>query len=73
MAVAYSTVTVDVLAAVDKLETFPMYGRMVPEVNDAAIREVILMSYRIVYKLDGEVVEILTVYHGARLLDPNQF
>jgi len=34
------------------------------------IREVILGNYRIVYRTKQEFVEILTIYHGARLLNP---
>ena len=60
---------VDALAAVERLATFPRSGRMVPEVGDPAIREIILGSYRIVYRIKSESVEILTVHHGARPLD----
>jgi len=42
----------------------------VPEAEDPVIREVILGNYRIVYRTHKELVEILTVNHGARLLDP---
>ena len=42
-----------------------------PEVADRAIREIILGDYRIVYRFKGELVEILTIFHGARLLDPS--
>lgn len=38
--------------------------------DEPLIREILLGNYRIVYRISGEVVEILTVYHGARLLDP---
>ncbi len=40
-----------------------------PELNDPAIREIILGNYRIVYRLRGNVVHILTVFHGARPLN----
>ena len=63
---------IDVLEAVDRLADFPKLGRMVPEVNNPDIREIILGDYRIVYRLKGESPEILTVYHGARLLDPSR-
>ncbi len=63
---------IDVLEAVDRLVDFPKSGRVVPEVNDPDIREIILGNYRIAYRLKGESAEILTVYHGARLLDPSR-
>jgi toxin ParE1/3/4 len=62
----------DVLQSVDRLVDFPESGRMVPEIGDKSIRELILGSYRIIYRLRSEVVEVLTVHHGARLLDPKR-
>lgn len=55
------------MAAVDRLSLFPHSGRIVPEVADPMIREVIQGSYRIVYRLIREEVHILTVHHAARL------
>jgi len=43
-------------------------GRVVPEINDQAIREVIHGFYRIVYRLIHGEIHILTVHHAARLL-----
>jgi len=57
-----------IVAAVARLENYPLSGRVVPEVADQSLREVIHASYRIVYRLRPDVVEILTVFHGARLL-----
>ena len=56
------------VAAVDRLELFPHSGRMVPEVGDDSLREVIYGDYRLVYRLRAESVEVVTIYHGARLL-----
>jgi toxin ParE1/3/4 len=44
----------------------------VPEIKDPGIREILLGSYRIVYRVKGDLLELLTVYHGARLLDPSR-
>ena len=57
-----------IVAAVARLENYPLSGRVVPEVADQSLREVIHGSYRIVYRLRPDVVEIVTVSHGARLL-----
>jgi len=62
-----------ILAAIDRLEIFPNRGRIVPEINNPLIREIFMGNYRIVYRCRDEVVEILTIYHGARLLDPSGF
>lgn len=57
--------------AVERLETLPRSGRVVPEFGDDRLREVIWGSYRIVYQLLDDTVEVLTVYHGARIfIDP---
>ena len=64
--------TMDVLAAVERLADFPNSGRVVPELKDPAVREILFGSYRIVYRVKGDLVELLTVYHGARLLDPSR-
>ena len=57
-----------VLAKVQQLERFPRLGRMVPEINEESIRELIYRSYRIVYFVDdaGEEVEVLTIFHSSR-------
>jgi len=63
---------VDIFQAVDRMAEFPKSGRIVPELGNPAVREIILGNYRIVYRLKEKCVELLTVYHGARLLDPNK-
>ena len=60
------------IAAVERLLAFPQSGRVVPEVNNPAIREVIQGSYRIVYRLIHGEIHILTVHHAARLLKLEQ-
>ncbi|MDH5670196.1 MAG: type II toxin-antitoxin system RelE/ParE family toxin [Nitrospira sp.] len=55
------------ITAVERLPAFPQSGRVVPEINDPAIREVIRGSYRIVYRLIHREIHILTVHHAARL------
>lgn len=54
-------------ASVDRLGTFPESGRVVPEFQSADLRELIVGSYRIVYRLGDDSVAVLTVFHGARL------
>ena len=56
------------VAAIERVGLFPESGRVVPEVNDATLREVVYGNYRIVYRVLPEAVEVVTVYHGARLL-----
>ncbi|MCP3977738.1 MAG: type II toxin-antitoxin system RelE/ParE family toxin [bacterium] len=53
------------VAAVDRLRSFPTSGRVVPEFGDASLREVVWRNYRIVYRRVGRQVVILTVFHGS--------
>jgi plasmid stabilization system protein ParE len=48
------------------LAAFPESGRIVPEIGDPALREVLYGSYRIVYELRDNRVEIATVAHTSR-------
>lgn len=62
---------IKVFDAVRRLESFPESGRIVPEIKQQNILEIILGNYRIIYRLKDDCAEILTVYHSARLLDNN--
>ena len=65
----YAELLVDELfAAVDRLERFPLSGRVVPELEREDFREIIHGNYRIVYRLAPPGVRILTVFHAAHLL-----
>jgi addiction module RelE/StbE family toxin len=65
----YASLLVErIVAAVDRLEAFPLSGRVVPEIGDESLREIVYRNYRIVYRVKPEAVEIITVFHAARLL-----
>jgi toxin ParE1/3/4 len=50
-----------------RLEEFPQSGRVVPEFPDLAYREVIVQPYRFFYRIKGEIIWIVAVWHGAQL------
>ena len=52
----------------EQIELFPFSGEFVPEYRNEQIREVIEYSYRIIYLMDRDVIYVLAVVHGARLL-----
>ena len=56
------------IAESDKLQNFSELGRIVPEYSVPTIREIIVRSYRIVYRVDHQrkLVEIARVWHAAR-------
>ena len=52
------------------LADFPQSGRMVPEFENAQLREVRSGNYRIIYRLEKpDKVEIARIFHSAQLLD----
>lgn len=53
---------------VEQLCHFPESGRKVPEDKAGTYRELIIGSYRAVYRVDHDTVTIVTLIHGARLL-----
>ena len=52
--------------SVERLLRFPKLGRVVPEAQDENIRELVHQNYRIIYRIAGERIEILTIIHGSR-------
>jgi len=46
----------------------PRIGRIVPEISNPNIREIIAKKYRIVYKIQENKIEILTGFEGHKLL-----
>ncbi len=63
-------------ALIDHVETIltdnPRSGRTVPEIGNPDIRELIYRGYRIVYQLNSDRIDILTVFEGHRLLRLNE-
>lgn len=54
------------------LKVMPEFGRIVPEIGDEKIREIIQGNYRIVYQIMSKrEIAILTVHHSSRLLSNN--
>jgi len=55
------------------LDELPYQGRKVPELNGEAIRELGLYSYRIIYEIKSNSVEVLAVIHKRRNFTPVDF
>ena len=58
----------DVFSATEKLEVFPEIGRVVPELGLPSVREIFHGSYRIVYELTNDNVQVVAIVHGKRIL-----
>jgi len=50
--------------------TFPRSGRQVPEYEAPDVREVIEGSYRVIYRIKEEQIDVLAVMHSAQQLPP---
>ncbi len=57
-----------VFSKVEQLKSFPEIGRIVPEIKNSQIREIIYGNYRIVYRIEQKQISILTIRHGAQIL-----
>ena len=56
----------EVRDAARSLNTLAFRGRVVPELDDANIRELFLKSYRLIYQVTAQKIYILGLIHGAR-------
>lgn len=54
------------IEASERLKDFPLSGRIIPEIDDPACREIIYGAYRIMYRIDDEDVWIISIVHGAQ-------
>ncbi|MEK6656175.1 MAG: type II toxin-antitoxin system RelE/ParE family toxin [Nitrospirota bacterium] len=59
-------VSQDIVDKSEKLKYFPQIGRIVPEINDPNIRELIIYSYRLIYEVISDGVQILALIHSKR-------
>ncbi len=48
------------------LRSFPKLGRVIPEIGDPALREIVVDPYRILYRLRKGRIEILRALHGRQ-------
>jgi len=53
---------------VGRLVAFPESGRLVPELEGRGVRELIFGAYRVFYRLQPDVVLVLTVRHASQLI-----
>lgn len=54
------------------LDQVSRIGRMVPELNEETVREIPLYSYRILYEIKTEHIDVLAVIHKRRDLQPEE-
>ena len=57
-----------VYVVVDSIRRLPHSGWVVPEYGDSEIRERLSGKHRIIYRVQGDSVRILTIIRGAKRL-----
>jgi plasmid stabilization system protein ParE len=56
----------------EQIANFSFSGRLVPEFETEQIREVIEGSYRIIYYIKPEQIDVIAVLHAARNIENPQ-
>lgn len=64
----YASLQIDrIYQKVELLKIQPLLGKVVPELENTSIRELVEGNYRIIYRVvDDDRLHILMVHHGAR-------
>jgi toxin ParE1/3/4 len=55
------------------LKKFPRLGRIVPEINNESIREIFHYSYRIIYEIKNQKIDILALVHSKQDFSSGDF
>ena len=55
--------------ALRRLVDFPESGRIIPEFSGLGFREVLVDSYRLFYRRQGDVIWVVGVWHDAQIPD----
>lgn len=54
----------EITSRVKGLESYPRMGRTVEEYNDPDVRELVIYSYRLIYGISNNDIEIITLIHS---------
>ncbi len=57
----------------DVLNELPKIGKMVVELNDEAVKELLLYSYRIIYEIRSKLFEVRAVSISGRIYSQKRF
>ena len=65
---AAARVGYELVVHAERLSNFPELGRIVPEFGRADLREIVVRSYRVIYRLRPACgqIQIVRFWHGAR-------
>jgi toxin ParE1/3/4 len=57
------------IASTHRLASFPLSGSVIKGFLRFEAREILHGNYRVIYRVDGDRVLILSVFHASRILD----
>lgn len=57
-----------ILESTHNLQQFPRMGRIVPELSDENMRELLVISYRVIYRIEDNEVTIAAIAHTKQSL-----
>jgi len=63
----------DIRIKIRILKEQPYIGRKVPEFDDEYLRELLYKSYRIIYEIEEDTINIKTVLHGSKDLNNQHY
>jgi plasmid stabilization system protein ParE len=63
-------VVTSIVTTAESVPDYPEMGKMAPEIGDASIRERLVYSYRLIYRVDSLRILMVAVIHGSRLRQP---
>lgn len=52
-----------------RLVDFPDSGRLIPEFPELRFREIIVVPYRLFYRVEEDIVWVVAVWHSAQIPD----
>lgn len=53
-----------------QLDIFPHSGRKIPELNNPNYRELLFKSYRVMYRIEGDTIYIVSVQNSRQQFQP---
>lgn len=58
------------MSMIEGLPKHPYWGQVVPEYGREDLRERRFQSYRVIYRIRADRIDVVSVTHGAQLLPP---
>ena len=60
-----------ILEKLQLLEKHFEIGKIIAHTNAGPLRQILVYKYRIIYRVQNDILEVLTIHHGSRLLSNN--